>query len=246
MDKDFKHQMTKPGETAMPQTSTPAENQNQQTSPSPPLSFIPVWGVLDMAAKGSGLKEEPEHRVSLAEASLMAAVARQSSQSPPTVCLSGFRTGHGAIVWLESATGARVLVFDPFAEQHQRGSNAFLQSLYKGKFIPLPGPPLRSLRELAASGLPVACDIVHLDIDRDGDVARGVELLTALRPIASGVQAVVLTGAATADNAKEAAAPELLWRAAQRGSLLREGNCQAFRGGGARALCAGGFARGPG
>ena len=60
-------------------------------------------------------------QISLAEAALLTAAAQSQPTPQPTVCLSGFHTGHAAIVWLESLPGAKVIVFDKFEHQHQRG-----------------------------------------------------------------------------------------------------------------------------
>jgi len=42
---------------------------------------------------------------------------------------------------------------------------AFLQSLFKNRFIPLVGEIPKSVQEVAASGIPVKCDIIQIDIE---------------------------------------------------------------------------------
>ena len=234
MDKDFKHQM--------PDLPGDQPGSNAATSPSTkatPLPFLAVWNVLDMAAKGSGLKPTVEsEKTSLAEGALLDAVAKQSKNDSPTVCLSGFGTGHSSIVWLESTTTGRVIAIDPFSEQHQRGSNAFLTSLYPGRFVALPGDISTVLQQIQASGLPLACDVVHIDLqNKDINSSQStVAKIAALEPFLAGLHGLILTGV------DRNSLVQTVWREAQAKGLVGAGACQALEH--TRRVCAGSFRRG--
>jgi len=164
----------------------------------PPLAFIGVWKVLDVAARANRLSKEVEAHTDLAEGSVLTAIAQKFRGQAPIVCLAGFHTGHASIVWLESSPGVRVVAFDEFQESHQRGSRAFINSLYPQRLIPLPGNAITTIQELTRTGLSgLQCDIVHIDSSRGQSIPS---LLKGFIMLASKSHTIVLTGAACKDK----------------------------------------------
>jgi len=192
MDADFKQQM----EGTKSESPAQAEHTPRPPAMAPPpspLSFLAVWSVLDHAAQASGVEDTQgaqSTQTGMAEGAVLTAIAQSALSQAPTVCLIGFNTGRAAIVWLEAQPLVRLLVFDPFEQQYQRGSRAFLQSLYQERFIPLPGQPAKAIQEVRAAQLGVQCDVVHVD------GAAPEEALPALRGLIAAHHTVVITSAA--------------------------------------------------
>jgi len=186
MDSEFRPQMMGSEEEHKRQ---PAEQGTQESSGAKILPFIGVWNILDKAAKQSGIAAAMQGRPSLAEAALLTAIVQTAALPQPVICLAGFGTGHASIVWMESSPTVRLIVFDPFTARHQLGSKAFTSSLYRERFVPLPGKPAEVLEELQHLGLPtLRCDIVHIELE------AGEAALRALGGLSSNSNVLVVTG----------------------------------------------------
>merc|ERR1712216_317104 len=150
MDGEFKMSDSDGGRDGGPEQSSTskAAEVRSPSAPPPPLAFLGVWKVLDLAARSNRMDKTVEAHMDITEGALLAAITQSFPRPSPIVCLAGFHTGHASIAWLDSDPGLRVLAFDEFTQSHQRGARAFIDSLYPRRLIPLAGDALAIAKDV--------------------------------------------------------------------------------------------------